>query len=162
MADRFLYLPGLGLGMAAVWGAAELLEKRRAAAAVVYACLLAGCIMISRQQVAIWQNSVTLFAHSAQVTRANAIAERQLAAGLEEEGNFADALPHYAEAVRIAPENYIAQAEYALALERNGNPAVAAEHFRTALKYFPEFPVARDHLNQLEHRLWTSGATIRE
>jgi len=160
MADRFLYLPGLGLGIAAVWGAAEIFEKRRAVAAVVYACLLLGGAIISRQQVAVWRNSVTLFAHSAQVTRNNAIAERQLAAGLEEEGNFAGALPHYSEAVRIAPEYYIAQAGYALALERNGNTAAAVEHFRAALKYFPDFPIARDHLSHLERQ--TFGATTRE
>jgi tetratricopeptide (TPR) repeat protein len=162
MADRFLYLPGLGLGMAVIWSAAELLGSRRAVAIGVYALSLLGCALISRQQVAVWRNSVTLFAHSVKVTTDNAIAERQLAAGLEEEGDFAKALPHYLEAVRIAPNYYIAQAGYALALERQGNTAGAVEHFRAALKYFPEFPIVREHLNRLEHQPLSSGANTHE
>ena len=162
MADRFLYLPGLGLGLAVVWSAAEFLGNRRAVATAIYVLLLLGYAVISRYQVTVWHNSVTLFAHSLKVTTNNAIAERQLAAGLEEQGDFADALPHYAEAVRIAPDYYIAQAGYALALERQGNTAGAVEHFRTALKYFPEFPIVRDHLSQLEHRPLPAGARPRE
>jgi tetratricopeptide (TPR) repeat protein len=162
MADRFLYLPGLGLGMAVVWAATDLLGKRRAVAAGVYTLLLLGCAVVSRQQVMVWHDSVTLFAHSVKVTRENAVAERQLAAGLEGEGDFSNALPHYSEAVRIAPNYYIAQAGYALALERQGNTAGAVEHFRAALKYFPQFPIVRDHLSQLEHRLSASGANAHE
>jgi tetratricopeptide (TPR) repeat protein len=152
MADRFTYLPCLGLGLIVVWGAAELLKDRPRLGAFLYAITLLGCATASRRQLAVWQNSVTLFSHALQVTHDNLTAERHLAVALEEQGRFAEALPHYAAAVRIEPSYFFAQNEYALALERRGDTEAAAEHFRAALRYCPWYVEARNNLNRLERQ----------
>jgi tetratricopeptide (TPR) repeat protein len=151
MADRFTYLPCLGLGIILIWGGAELLQKRRALAVSFLATALLGCAVASWRQVALWQNSITLFAHTVRVTRHNAQGERQLGMALLAEGRFAEALPHYAAAIQIEPSFFLAQNEYGIALEHQGNSEGAAKHFRAALQYWPQLEVARDHLYRLEH-----------
>ena len=162
MADRFTYLPSLGMGLVVVWGSAELLGKRRRLAAALYATTLLVCAAASWRQVAVWQNSVTLFSHTIQVTRDNAVAEHHLAVAFEEEGSLEDALPHYAAAVRILPEYFIAQNGYALALERRGDTDGAIEHFRAALRFWPSYVEARDHLDRLELRRSLSATSRPE
>jgi protein O-mannosyl-transferase len=158
MADRFTYLPCLGLGMVLIWGGAELLQKRRAVAVSLLAAAVLACAVVSRRQVAVWQDSVTLFSHTVRVTRHNALGERQLGLALLAEGRFADALPHYAAAVQIEPSYFLAQNEYGDVLEHQGDPKGAAAHFRAALNSWPQFEAARAHLYRLEHRdLISSG-----
>lgn len=161
MADRFTYLPCLGLGLILVWGGAELLQNRRVLAVTFFATAMLGCAVVSWRQVALWQDSVTLFSHTVRVTRHNALGQRQLGLALLVEGRFAEALPHYAAAVRIEPAYFLAQTEYGIVLEHQGNPEAAAEHFRAALKYWPQYEVARDHLYRLEHTETTSSEIPR-
>jgi tetratricopeptide (TPR) repeat protein len=146
MADRFTYLPLIGLAVMGIWGAADLLGKRRKTAAAVAAAGLAACGAASLGHIGAWRDSITVFSNAIAATGENAAAEHYLAAALEERGRFDEALPHHAAAVRIEPDYFIAQGAYALALERRGDLAAAADHFAAALRYFPEYPEARDHL----------------
>lgn len=153
MADRFTYLPCLGLGLIVVWGTADLLRNRASLAAGLCISAAIGLAVASSRQVALWHDSVTLFSHAVAATSDNATAERQLAAALEDEGRLNDALPHYAAAVRIEPGFFVAQSGFAAALERHGDTPGAIEHFRAAVHYCPACTDAKIRLDELEQRV---------
>jgi len=146
MADRFTYIPMLGLAVAAIWYAADSIGKRPRAAAAISASVVAALGVITWIDLPVWRNSVTVFAQAVAVTRENSLAQHQLAAALDDAGRYQEALPHHAEAVRIEPAYFVAQCSYALALEKANQTEAAIDHFRQALRYFPDYPEAREHL----------------
>ncbi|MBS1859261.1 MAG: tetratricopeptide repeat protein [Acidobacteria bacterium] len=159
MADRFTYLPHIGLAISVVWGAAELLGRHRriAAAAIVAApCALAAA---TAYNLPVWRDSVTLFSRTVAVTGDNPVAQHFLAIALESRGRYLEALPHHAEAVRLEPSYFIAQYAYGVALERQGRLSEAVDHFRAALRWFPDYPDARAHLEADEKLLDLSKAS---
>jgi tetratricopeptide (TPR) repeat protein len=143
MADRFTYLPHLGLAIAVAWGAAELLGRRAMIAAVSAALLLA---LASLRQIPVWRDSITAFTQAVAVTRNNPAAHHYLAAALDDRGRLDEGLPHHAEAVRLEPSYFVAQCAYGTALERKGDLEPAIEHFQQALRYLPGYPDAQQHL----------------
>jgi tetratricopeptide (TPR) repeat protein len=149
MADRFTYLPSIGLTFAVVWGAAELMRNRPCAAAVSSCATVIVLAAASYGHLPVWRDSVTVFQQAVAVTRNNSGAEHYFAAALEDYGRYDEALPHHAAAVRSEPGYYVAHCSYALALERRGEYAAAAEHFRAALALFPAYPEAASHLQAL-------------
>jgi len=98
MADRFLYIPSIGLTFAVVWLAADHL----AATTSKYAAIAAVAILsiLSIYQTTFWKDSVTVWARAVAVTTDNASAEMHLAAALDAEGRSDEAMPHYVEAAR--------------------------------------------------------------
>ncbi len=157
MADRFTYLPLIGLAVMAVWGGADLLREHRTLAAGAAAVMLAACGAASLGHIGTWRDSITVFSNAIAATGQNAAAEHYLAAALDDRGRFAEALPHHAAAVRIEPDYFVAQGAYALALERHGDLAAAVDHFAEALRYFPDYPEAREHLKRDRQALGGTG-----
>jgi len=146
MADRFTYLPLIGLLLIAVWGAGELLERRPRLAAAVSAAVIVAGGAASWQHLGTWRDSVTVFRNAIAVTGPNPAAQHYLAAALEDRGRFDEAFPHHAEAVRLEPTYYVAQCSYGKALERRGDLAAAAQHFTAAIRRFPGYADAHLHL----------------
>jgi tetratricopeptide (TPR) repeat protein len=149
MADRFTYVPLIGLSIAAVWAAADLTAGRpawRTAAVGAAGLALAGCAALSWRQVGYWRDSATLFAHALDVTRGNFLAHTNLGSALEREGRLAEARAHYAEAVRLNPGYPEAQNNAGTARAAEGDFAAAETHFRAALRGRPDFTVARFNL----------------
>src|SRR5439155_16387632 len=107
MADRYTYIPHIGLLIAIVWGIAPLVQHNRAvlSAALVVACLFAGILsMVTSNQLTNWRDSATLFSHALEVTDHNHVAHSQLAEALDAAGDSAGAIAHYQEQFRIKPE----------------------------------------------------------
>jgi tetratricopeptide (TPR) repeat protein len=146
MADRFTYLPQIGLILAVVWAAAELLEAHRRIAATVAITATVLFASISLRYMPMWRDSVTLFTNTVEVTSDNPAAQHYLAAALDDQKRYAEALPHHAEAVRLDPSYWVAQATYGAALERQGDLEGAVGRFQEALRYFPNYPDAKKHL----------------
>lgn len=146
MADRFTYIPSIGLALAVVWGLGDLLRGRPRLAAWLAGGAVAACAFASWSYTAAWRDSVTVFDHAIRVTAGNPAAQHYLAAALEDRGLYDAALPHHAEAVRLEPAYFVAQCSYGLALERRGEFAASAEHFTQAVRYFPTYAEARFHL----------------
>ncbi len=98
MADRFMYIPSIGLTFAVVWFAADHL----AATTSKYAAIAAVGILsvLSIYQTTFWKNSVTVWSRAVAVTKDNASAEMHLASALDAEGRTEEAMPHYVEAAR--------------------------------------------------------------
>jgi tetratricopeptide (TPR) repeat protein len=155
MADRFTYLPHIGLFMACVWGVADLtlgLPRRRGVLLATSAVALLACAGLSRVQLQHWQNSLTLFAHAVSVTRDNPVARYNLgqalsvqAQALADRGRLSEAtalwrasLPHYEEAIRLRPGYADAENNWGLTLVRLGDPTAATNHFFAALRREPK------------------------
>src|SRR5580765_6765130 len=85
MADRFTYIPLVGLFVIAAWGGASLLQRAgasRATLTIAAVALVAACVVVSRAQVHHWENGVALWEHATQVTRNNARAHANLGVAL--------------------------------------------------------------------------------
>ncbi len=152
-ADRFTYLPSIGLALVVVWGVAELLEwigcrpgpltgrnspgggtrptAKHIAILAMPVALMLGLALVSRRQAKVWQDSETLFRHALAVTENNAAIHYNLAHLLVQEGRNAEAAEAYREILRIAPGNPVVQHNLAWALATD--PAVTPEQAQEAL-----------------------------
>jgi protein O-mannosyl-transferase len=107
LADRYTYLPHIGLFIALVWGAAALVDRLKWPRLVSMAAaglLLAGCGIVSFQQVSYWRSSRTLFGHALAVTSRNFVAYAVFANVLVEEGKLTEAIEQCRKSLEIAPE----------------------------------------------------------
>jgi len=105
-ADRYTYLPVIGLLVALAWGAGELVARSRPGR-IVAACacvlLLAVLSTLTARQVALWKDTWTLFSHTLAVTRDNPVAHQNLGDVLLKRGEVLPAKRHYEETLRLAP-----------------------------------------------------------
>jgi protein O-mannosyl-transferase len=148
-ADRYTYLPLVGLFAAVVWGAPGLMRRlalSRAIAAAVAFTVLGACLAATRVQVAFWKNERTLFEHALEVTEGNWLAHNVLGALDMSERKAAAALAHFQESLRIAPGNN-PQAHSNLGdLElQRGRMRAAVKHYEIVLSLDGADP--DDHLN---------------
>jgi tetratricopeptide (TPR) repeat protein len=100
MADRFMYIPSIGLTFAVVWFAADHLAATTARYAAIAAVVILS--ILSVYQTTFWKDSVTVWQRAVAVTKDNPSAEMHLASALEAEGRADEAMPHYAEAARAS------------------------------------------------------------
>jgi len=131
MADRYTYFSFVGLFIAVVWMAADLLSNRpqlRRLSAVVTIVVLVACAFVAHRQTGYWSSSQALFERAIAVTQDNAQAQSNLGLVFEKEDRLAEAETHYSEAVRIQPENPEFRTSLGVVLARNGNTNAAREH----------------------------------
>ncbi len=105
-ADRYAYLPMVGLCVLAAWGGAELAGRgraRRAAVALATAGVLAALALSARQQLRHWRSSESLFTHALAVTKRNHVAHAQLGMALLAQGRTAEGLAQLRESLRVRP-----------------------------------------------------------
>jgi Flp pilus assembly protein TadD len=136
-ADRYTYLPSIGLLVAAVWGVGERAAGRRATRGSLAAGAAAAIALLAfatARQVDRWRDTRTLFTHALAVTRDNNVAHLCLGDMLLHEGKTAEALPHLLEAVRLAPQIPGPYNLLGAALGDQGQNEAAAEVFRQALQ----------------------------
>ncbi len=128
-ADRYTYLPSIGLFIAIAWGLAEAMPARRWARDAILAavaCWLVGLVALSAFQVTTWHDTYTLFRRDYAVTHDNARAARYLGQILAQEGRPEEAIPYYQEALRIVPTLDVARLELADLYGRMGRDRGAA------------------------------------
>ena len=107
MADRYAYLPFLGLFIMLCWGVADLAQARHLPAALLPAVslvVLAVLAVLTYRQVGYWANDLTIWSHTAQVTERNWFAESSLGDSLRNSGHKEEAVPHYFKVLAIDPE----------------------------------------------------------
>jgi tetratricopeptide (TPR) repeat protein len=100
MADRFLYIPSIGLTFAVVWFAADHLAPATARYAAIAAIAILS--ILAAYQTTFWKDSVTVWQRAVAVTDDNPSAEMHLASALEAGGRADEAIPHYAAAARMS------------------------------------------------------------
>lgn len=140
-ADRYTYLPQIGLIILLTWGAAELVARWRAARlalAALAALLLVPLGWAAHTQTAFWKNSETLWTHSLAVTTDNTIAEENRGKALYDNGKIDEALTCFYIALRIEPNDAIAHGALGGILLRIARPEEAFEHLQRSLELNPK------------------------
>lgn len=144
-ADRYTYIPLVGLAMILAWGAAEILQERQ----IYWAAGLSGaaCIAISWMELPYWQNSETLFQRAVDVTENNWIAEYNLGHFLMTlPGRMPDAISHFRAALRIKPDYVEARNNLGACLQDSGHAADAVQELQTLVRLKPNFADAHFNL----------------
>jgi tetratricopeptide (TPR) repeat protein len=141
MADRYTYIPYLGLFLMILWGAGDALESRRTPARLVAALAVAPLVLLgilAYRQAGLWRDSVTLFTHALSVTRDNAVIEYNLGVTLGREGRSDEAAVRFENAARIWPEFTQAQINLGVAQAAQGKLDEAALAYTRALAVRPD------------------------
>jgi tetratricopeptide (TPR) repeat protein len=141
MADRYTYIPSIGLFVALVFAVADLANTWRigratiATASAVTILLLASLTMF---QVSRWRDGETLFRYVLSVTSDNLVVQSDLGVALAEQKKYAEAIPHFAEALRIKPNHLHALLNMGLSLRMQGKAAEAVGFYQRALRVKPD------------------------
>jgi len=149
MADRYTYVPLIGLFIIAAWGIPDLAGPIRMSSGVLIASaliVLSICIWISRQQVAHWRDSVELWSHALAVTADNYRAHTALGSLLQDRGKLDQAIFQYSESIRIKPDFAEPYNKTGAALADEGRTAEAVPYFVQAIRLKPDFVEAHHNL----------------
>jgi tetratricopeptide (TPR) repeat protein len=144
MADRYTYLPSIGLFIVVVWGLNDLLNahpQKAKIAAIAGSLALAGCLAVTSIQLNYWRNSVAIFLHTVEVTSDNYAAENCLGTALENIGKKDEAAKLYAESVRVEPDYPLGQFNLGMILLEQGRAEEASNHLAIAAQLAPRDPV---------------------
>ena len=123
MADRFAYVPEVGIFVVVVWTGAEVTDYLRitpVARVVVMVCVLAALAWMTRVQLGYWGDSYTLWEHTLAVTRNNFIAEDNMGGALVLLNRPDDAYAHFQAAARINPSDPVSQLNLGVYRQKNG------------------------------------------
>jgi tetratricopeptide (TPR) repeat protein len=149
MADRYTYVPAIGIFIIFVRGANELLRRWRIHKAGILTgtlLLFAALFAATWVQTTHWKDSMTLFRHAIAVTHDNYLAHSNLAGTYAQKRQFDKAIGHYAEALRAKPDDTMAHNNLGLALAHKGRYADAVQHYSEALRLNPNYAEAHNNL----------------
>ena len=138
MADRYAYVAILGLFIMVGWGVSDWATQRHLPKFVLPAlgaAVLGMLSLVSWRQIGYWQDNVTLWSHSAQVTKGNWKAEYLWAGGLDGVGRRAEALDHYRRAAAIEPNDPFVNLGLAAHEQLDGNFASALQRYKNVLDH---------------------------
>lgn len=152
IADRYTYLPMLGLGLALAGGMSAMAKPSRARVGVTVAAVLVllACAARTWDQQGVWRDSVTLFEHAVAVTEENDMAEDLLASALYAAGRIDEAAAHAERARALNPRSTTALTTLAGIRERQGRAGEAIALYREALALRPSQPAVQGQLGLLE------------
>jgi protein O-mannosyl-transferase len=149
MADRYTYLPAIGLFIMLAWGATELVAdwpKGRLALAAAAGATLTACALTTQIQLSHWQNSESLFRHAVQVTRSNFVAWNNLGLFLAEQRQLRQAERCYRAAIEMNPSLEESWGNLGCTLADLNRNDEAIETYETALRMNPGFVEVRNNL----------------
>jgi len=154
IADRYAYLPFIGLFIMICWGVADLLSRRKAEvnpawlAGLSLAVLLVLAV-IAHRQISYWSENVTLWSHTLQVTGPNWLAENNLGKILMSTGREEAGVAHFSRAVAIYPNDPVSNMNIALYEQRRGNLSAAVAHYKVAITMSHDHQLKIAALNNL-------------
>jgi Flp pilus assembly protein TadD len=149
MADRYTYVPMIGLFIILAWGLGESCASRRLPRQLMIMAalfLLVASALRTRDQISHWQNSETLFRHTLAVTQNNSIAYNDLGTYLSKRGQMTEAMDCFTKSLQINPDNSDVLYNLGNALAKSGNLDGAVDNYRRALQIAP---TRTDILNNL-------------
>jgi protein O-mannosyl-transferase len=163
MADRYMYLPQIGLCLAVTWGALEVVRSwphRSLTCAAVGSLAIIAMTVCAAQQTTYWRNSESLWTHAIECTPPNSLAYSNLAGELVKQNRFSEAVPRYEDALRIDPNDAVSHCGLGNALtglgkteKAIGRYREAAAQYREALKTRPDYVEALSNLGNALARL---------
>jgi Flp pilus assembly protein TadD len=163
MADRYSYVPLVGLFIMVAWAVPDIVASRpraRMASQIAAAALIAACTMVTIRQVRYWSSSRALWQHAVDATRDNYFAQASLGYVLWKEGHAGEAIPHLQESLRIRPDFTEAHNNLGVALAGLGELRDALSQFSEAVRINPEFKAARDNLAATNAKLTTQDTSL--
>ncbi len=157
-ADRYTYIPMIGISIMLAWGVAEIIPRR---APFIAAAFCLAWLAVTWTQIQYWRNSVTLFEHAIASTNNNFIAHLNLGVVLAEQGHTQEALRHLYASVEEKPDHNDGHDTLGAVLGQMGHTQEAAEQFQTAIRIQPNDSEAHCNLGnvRLAQRDFTGAAS---
>ena len=149
MADRYTYVPSLGLFILVVWGVSEWTRHWRYQAIVLSVAgtmALILCLVVTRQQIGYWQDSESLFRHALAVTGNNLNAHYNLGSALDKKGKIDEAIRQYQEDIRLKPDDFEAHNNLGADLVKQGQTDEAVGQYQEAIRLKPDYAEAHNNL----------------
>jgi tetratricopeptide (TPR) repeat protein len=147
-ADRYTYIPYIGLFIMIAWGLPELLSKwpqRKIALGLSMVIVLTTLGICTHRQVSYWNNSLTLFSHAIEVTQNNYIAHNNLGVAYNSIGRYQEAVESYKQTIRIKPDYADAHYNLGVAYDKLGRGKDEIEAYKQAIRIKPDY--AKAHYN---------------
>lgn len=148
MADRYTYIPLIGLFIIVAWGGSELFKKWRYQnifLGVFSVAVLSALTMCTSYQLRYWKNAVTLFEHAIKVTKNNSLGQNNLGVAYASV-DIDKAISHYEEALKIQPNNSLALFNLGTAFSDKKNYNEAYLYLTKSIKINPKRIEARMNL----------------
>lgn len=149
MADRYSYIPLIGLFIIIAWGADELMFKlpyKKISSAFISLLIISALSVCSYFQIGRWSDSLNLFSHALDVTNNNYVAHTNMGMALYELKRMDEAEFHYAQASLIEPDSHLAHIRLASILYQAGKLNESACEYETALRIKPNNPKVLNEL----------------
>jgi protein O-mannosyl-transferase len=144
MADRFTYLPSVGIAIMLAWGIPSLIKNEEIRKNILFPAGIFVLVILSAltwHQCSYWKNSIELFGHSLQVTKDNVQAHNNFGLALFAEGKIEEAVFHYNEAIRIKPYS-LPYCNRGKAYAKLGQYQRAIEDYNEAIRLKPNYASA--------------------
>lgn len=165
VADRYTYLPHVGVFILAVWGAASLASKWRYGNALLsmsFFIVTIVMITLTSMQLKYWKSSTTLFKHALSVTENNWIAHTNLGMVSLDKGNIDEAIMHFQNAVTAKPSYVPAYQNLGYAFRTKGDLLAARNAYQTASQIEPGNPKGHLGLGLIYTELGDSEGALKE
>ena len=136
MADRYGYLPFIGLFLMVCWGAEDVAKARRFSPVVLRvaaAAVLLALAVVTYRQIGFWGDNMTLWSHALEVTHGNYLAENIVGSTLMDQGDAEAALPHFENAVKENPSDASAYLAIGAYDQKHGQAQQAIEQYQKVI-----------------------------
>ncbi len=164
-ADRYTYVPLIGLFIIAAWGVADLTARWPARRSVLVSTAMIVVTVLgvtARTQVQYWRSGVDLWEHALLINPSDYRAHLNLGAALVREKRYSQALLHFSEAIRVEPEYAEAYNNLGLALAGQGDAAAAVAQYQQAVQINPDYIGAHNNLGNALSDAGDPDSAIRE
>ena len=141
MADRYTYLPLIGIAVMLAWGIPPLIKNEDMRKKILFPASIAALAILAVltwQQCGYWKNSIEICNHALQVTKDNYLAHINLGSALFDEGKTEEAIAHYSEAISIMPNIILSYNKRGIAYAKLGRHQRALEDFNKAISLKPD------------------------
>jgi len=165
MADRYHYIPSVGIAVMLAWGLPSLIQRNLVAnkllltTGVVFLAVMSG---LCWKQCGYWKNDMALFPHTLRVTKNNYLAHINLGYILAAKGNFQDAIAHYNRAIQIMPMNVMIYNNRGNAYAKSGQYELAMKDFDKAIELKPDYSDAYFYRADLYQRLGRNQKALED
>jgi len=149
MADRYSYIPSIGLFIAIVFGLADIAERRRIApwvSAAIANVVLLVLAALTNAQIHLWSDSFTLFKHALTVAPSSVMVEDCLGLAMHKNGQLDEAVPHFERALQMRPDDDVALLTMGVTRFYQGRMPEAIEYAEAAIRSLPGSPKAHNLL----------------
>ncbi len=141
MADRYHYLPSIGIAIMLAWGMPLLFTLKTLHKKILFPAAITLLIMMSVitwKQCGYWKNSITVFSHALNATKNNYLAHNNLGLALFTEGIIDEAIRHYNEVIRLRPHDVVPLQNKAIVYTRIGQYQMAIENYNQSIRMNPD------------------------